>query len=95
MEHTATATLSFYNPQFSIILNVKEFVFLFRGEKLYVTMDKRSKKGCGKCFCWGICLAILVAAVVIGILAASKYSLNVIFTILIYLSFFFSIFNLL
>lgn len=44
-----------------------------RGEKLIVTMDKRSKKGCGKCFCWGICLAILIAAIVIGILAASKF----------------------
>lgn len=46
-----------------------------RGEKLYVTMDKRSKRGCGRCFCWGLCLAVLVAAVVIGILAASEYTL--------------------
>ncbi|EFA04636.2 serine protease P146 [Tribolium castaneum] len=41
-----------------------------RGEKLYVTMDKRNKKKRNKCLCWGLCLCIVAAAVIIGILAA-------------------------
>lgn len=47
------------------------FCFFSRGEKLYVTMDKRNSKKRNKCLCWGICLCIIAAAVIVGILAGS------------------------
>lgn len=52
--------------------------FISRGQKLYVTMDKRNQKKRNKCLCWGICLGIVAAAVIIGILAASKYQIYLI-----------------
>lgn len=33
-------------------------------------MDKRNKKKRNKCLCWGLCLCVVAAAVIIGILAA-------------------------
>lgn len=33
-------------------------------------MDKRNKKTRNKCLCWGLCLCVVAAAVIIGILAA-------------------------
>ncbi|KAF5269253.1 hypothetical protein FQR65_LT02554 [Abscondita terminalis] len=41
-----------------------------RGEKLYVTKDKRDKKKRNKCLCWSLCLVLVAAAIIVGILAA-------------------------
>lgn len=43
-----------------------------RGEKLYLTVDKRNKKKRNRCLCWGVFLSIIAAAVIVGILAAGK-----------------------
>lgn len=49
------------------------FYSLFgRGEKLYVTKDRRIKSKWRKWLCWAIILALLIGAVIIGILSASK-----------------------
>lgn len=45
-----------------------------RGEKLYLTKDKRDSKSRNKCLCWGLCLALVAAALIVGILAAGKLS---------------------
>lgn len=53
-------------------------IYLFRrGEKLYVTKDKRVKSKWRKWLCWAICLALIVGVVIIAILAASKYKKNI------------------
>jgi hypothetical protein len=44
-----------------------------RGEKLYVTKDKREKKSCKKPICWGMTLTILAAAIFIVVLISSKH----------------------
>lgn len=44
----------------------------FRGEKLYVTQDKRIKKSKGRKYLWWfICLALVAALVVVALLAAT------------------------
>ncbi|XP_044268825.1 uncharacterized protein LOC123014006 isoform X2 [Tribolium madens] len=58
------------NPYDEYFVPVNEHRKYMRGEKLYVTMDKRNKKKRNKCLCWGLCLCIVAAAVIIGILAA-------------------------
>lgn len=52
------------------------YFFCFRGEKLYVTKDKRGEKSKSKCLCWGLCLCIVAAALIIGILAAGKWEFS-------------------
>lgn len=48
------------------------WLFVSRGETLYVTKDKRAgKKGKG-CFCWLLCIAAVLAAILVAILFASK-----------------------
>lgn len=52
-----------------------EILFLsvfYRGEKLYVTKDKRIKSRWRKWLCWAIILALLVSLIIIGLLSASK-----------------------
>lgn len=46
---------------------------IFRGEKLYVTKDKRIKSKWRKYLCWAICLSLVAGAVLIGILAACMW----------------------
>lgn len=58
------------NPYDEYFVPVNEHRKYMRGEKLYVTMDKRNKKSKNKCLCWGICLALVAAAIILGILAA-------------------------
>ena len=43
-----------------------------RGEKLYVTKDKRDVPNGRRCLCWGVGLLLLVVAVLIAVLAGSK-----------------------
>jgi hypothetical protein len=47
-------------------------VHFCRGEKLYVTKDKRTEKKKGK-LCWILCIGIVAAVIILGILAACKY----------------------
>lgn len=47
-----------------------------RGEKLYVTKDKRLKSNWRKKLCWAIGLGLLALALLVGILAACKYFLK-------------------
>lgn len=44
-----------------------------RGEKLYVTKDKRLKSNWRKKLCWAVGLGLLALALLVGILAACKY----------------------
>jgi hypothetical protein len=44
-----------------------------RGEKLYVTKDKRDKKSCKKPVCWGLTLTVLAAAIFIVVLLSSEF----------------------
>lgn len=55
----------------------KDVVFLlFRGEKLYVTADKRGEKGgCKRPLCWTLLGLIVAAVVALIVLAASKFYL--------------------
>ena len=49
--------------------------FLYRGEKLYVTKDNRSKpegKGCRKCFCGTFGVIFLVAAIIVAGLVGGR-----------------------
>ncbi|XP_031344981.1 uncharacterized protein LOC116172030 isoform X2 [Photinus pyralis] len=58
------------NPYDEYFVPVNEHRKYMRGEKLYVTKDKRDKKKRNKCLCWSICLVFVAAAVIVGILAA-------------------------
>lgn len=44
---------------------------LYRGEKLYVTKDKRAEKRRSK-LCWILCIGLVAAVIILGILAACK-----------------------
>lgn len=47
-------------------------IFLFRrGEKLYVTQDKRVKTQKNK-LCWILCIGLVAVVIILGILAACK-----------------------
>lgn len=46
-------------------------VSIYRGEKLYVTKDKRAEKRKSK-LCWILCIGIVAAVIILGILAACK-----------------------
>lgn len=48
------------------------FYFFFRGEKLYVTKDKRLKKRWPRRIWWIVGFAICAVVLLIGFLAASK-----------------------
>ncbi|KAK5645811.1 hypothetical protein RI129_004275 [Pyrocoelia pectoralis] len=58
------------NPYDEYFVPVNEHRKYMRGEKLYVTKDKRDKKKRNKCLCWSICLVFVAAAVIVGVLAA-------------------------
>ncbi|KAK4879292.1 hypothetical protein RN001_007438 [Aquatica leii] len=58
------------NPYDEYFVPVNEHRKYMRGEKLYVTKDKRDKKKRNKCLCWSLCLVLVAAAVIVGILAA-------------------------
>jgi hypothetical protein len=45
-----------------------------RGEKLYVTKDKRRSQSWRRCICWGIGFVLLSVAILIAVLAGSKYA---------------------
>ena len=52
--------------------------FLYRGEKLYVTKDNRSKpegKGCRKCFCGTFGVIFLVAAIIVAGLVGGRVTM--------------------
>lgn len=49
---------------------------------MYITMDKRNKKKRNKCLCWGICLAVVAAVVIVGILVAREYHFMLAFVVL-------------
>lgn len=57
-----------------ILSNIKTYTFCaFRGEKLYVTADKRGEKGgCKRPLCWTLLGLIVAAIVALIVLAASK-----------------------
>lgn len=50
-----------------------EFLNHFRGEKLYVTKDKRIKSKWRKWLCYAIVLALVGGGLLVGILAACMY----------------------
>lgn len=54
-----------------------------RGEKLYVTKDKRSRNSYWRRMAWGCALLVVVIAVIIAILAASKTASLLILQILL------------
>jgi hypothetical protein len=45
-----------------------------RGEKLYVTKDKRRSQSWRRCLCWGVGFIILAVAILIAVLAGSEYA---------------------
>ncbi|CAH0558245.1 unnamed protein product [Brassicogethes aeneus] len=56
-----------YNDYFVPVNEHKKYM---RGEKLYLTMDKRNKKSKGKCICWGLCICVVAALIIVAICAA-------------------------
>lgn len=52
----------------------KDYIGLFfcRGEKLYVTKDKRSSQSWKRCICWGTACVLIAIAILIAVLAGSK-----------------------
>lgn len=48
------------------------FIVHCRGEKLYVTKDKRSGKSWKRCICWTVGLGVLGVIILVAILAGSK-----------------------
>lgn len=64
------------NKFYLILECIFSFNLLIRGEKLYVTKDKRIKSKWRKWLCWAIIVALIGGAAIIGILAACKQSLN-------------------
>nr|CAD7425849.1 unnamed protein product [Timema monikensis] len=42
-----------------------------RGEKLYVTKDKRRSQSWNRFICWGVCFVVVAVAIIIGVLAAT------------------------
>jgi hypothetical protein len=56
--------------------NPKFFYFpTCRGEKLYVTKDSRVKSQKNK-LCWLVCIGLVAAVIILGILAACKIEIN-------------------
>lgn len=45
-----------------------------RGEKLYVTKDKRQSQSWRRCICWGCGFVLLSVAILIAVLAGSEYT---------------------
>lgn len=80
--HTHFNTLLMNRTQGSLfyaqsIKLISMLVICFRGEKLYVTQDKRIKKSKGRKYLWWfICLALVAALVVVALLAATGVIFN-------------------
>lgn len=57
-------------PEYLLMLKIN--AYHFRGEKLYVTKDSRIKESKGRKYLWWfICLALVLALVIVAILAAT------------------------
>jgi hypothetical protein len=68
---------------FSIMININIIaIFSFfllpirRGEKLYVTKDKRDKSSSNK-LCWILCIGLVAGVIILGILAACKINMKI------------------
>jgi hypothetical protein len=55
-------------------LNVYCCRCVHRGEKLYVTKDKRQSQSWRRCICWGCGFVLLSVAILIAVLAGSEYT---------------------
>lgn len=72
----------FYDFRFKMCFQYSEFSIVYRGEKLYVTKDKRLKPNWRKKVFWSIGLALLALALLIGILAACMYFAQIIISMI-------------
>jgi len=55
-------------------LNIYNCCCVCRGEKLYVTKDKRQSQSWRRCICWGCGFVLLSVAILIAVLAGSEYT---------------------
>ncbi|XP_063223858.1 uncharacterized protein LOC134531825 isoform X2 [Bacillus rossius redtenbacheri] len=70
------AAEGYADPYDEYFVPVNEHRKYMRGEKLYVTKDKRRSQSWGRMVLMGICCVVVAAAVVIGALAATGVILN-------------------
>ncbi|XP_069682379.1 uncharacterized protein [Periplaneta americana] len=72
----ATLGDSYNDPYDEYFVPVNEHRKYMRGEKLYVTKDKRRSQSWRRCICWGVGFVLLSVAILIAVLAGTGVILS-------------------